>query len=736
MPSSTNPTQGNNNDNWFNPIPIDDYYKINEQARQNVPTSPPNDETLGNYTISCGPILRLAGTWENNNDTTEDPNYRGSILLVIKKDTDGTTANETGPAITYKIGPSSPSTTVALAKFSTGEFPGTKFYQENDYSFYRYSIELTLTGNEQKVEYFIDNHFKPNFQFYLPSKTQSMNVISYSCNGFSLGSDANEYKSSLWLDVLTKHSQQHYHVMLGGGDQIYCDAIKLHSERLKQWTEISNPIKKKSFPVDDEIIDEFKKFYLNHYLGWFGKGFWKGTNSTVLESLFPLSAAQIPCVNIYDDHDIIDGFGSYHDSTMNAPIFTAVGNIAYKYYMLFQHHINPEEKLHLSDPSWVLGSTTGPFIKQKNHSVFMRLGKEISLLGLDCRTERKLKQIVNPSTYNIIFDRLKKELTTTTTATTTTKHLLVMLGVPILYPRLVWLEKVLTSTALIPIRKLAQKGVIAKGLVNEFDGDVEVLDDLNDHWCSKHHKAERNRLIKRLQEFGAANGIRITILSGDVHLGCIGRLKSKFHSHAHAHAHKFLHNVEGDHQLAEKLNKDVIETPEYDPRLIFNITSSAIVNAPPPDAMATLLNKRSGIHHFNRDTDEDIVPLFIKNLDGSNRDNKQFLNERNWSDLILAKQSILYKDQFTNDDDDDDENPIRKFPQPVLDNKGEDLLKDQTFDSRHVKYPLYSDSLVTTLRFEKDKSDLSSPSVGYEVLIPKLFGKYKLDPAPVKHVDQ
>ena len=131
-------------------------------------------------------------------------------------------------------------------------------------------------------------------------------------------------------------------------------------------------------------------------------------------------------------------------------------------------------------------------------------------------------------------------------------------------------------------------------------------------------------LSKRLQEFGAANGIRITILSGDVHLGCIGRLKSKFHSHPHAHAHKFLHNVEGDHQLTEKLNKDVIETPEYDPRLIFNITSSAIVNAPPPDAMATLLNKRSGIHHFNRDTDEDIVPLFIKNLDGSNRDNKQF----------------------------------------------------------------------------------------------------------------
>lgn len=42
--------------------------------------------------------------------------------------------------------------------------------------------------------------------------------------------------------------------------------------------------------------------------------------------------------------------------------------------------------------------------------------------------------------------------------------------------------------------------------MNEFDGDVEVLDDLNDHWCSKHHKRERNKLIKDLMEFGAKKG--------------------------------------------------------------------------------------------------------------------------------------------------------------------------------------------------------------------------------------
>lgn len=60
-----------------------------------------------------------------------------------------------------------------------------------------------------------------------------MNVISYSCNGFTLACDASDFKSSLWYDVLAKHSQQHYHVMLGGGDQIYSDAIKLHSKSYK-----------------------------------------------------------------------------------------------------------------------------------------------------------------------------------------------------------------------------------------------------------------------------------------------------------------------------------------------------------------------------------------------------------------------------------------------------------------------------------------------------------------------
>lgn len=740
-------------EDWFSPLPLDEYLKINELARQNVPKTRPIDpnDKLGEYDIRCGPTLRLAGTLEDGAS-----NYRGSLMLVVKDCPEGKP-----PSITYKIGPALES--VTNGEFSAGEFPVTKFYEEDGYSFFRYTIELQLVHYEQKVQYYIDKFFKKSFQFFIPSVDESMNVISYSCNGFTLACDASEFKSSLWYDVLAKHSKQHYHVMLGGGDQIYSDAIKLHSKKLQEWTKMTNPMKKRHAPIDDEILAEFKNFYLNHYMNWFGKGFWKGTASQVVEALFPLSMSQIPMVNIYDDHDIIDGFGSYHDSTMLAPIFSTVGNVAYKYYMLFQHHMNPEEKLHLSDPSWVLGKE-GPFIKQKNHSVFMRLGKEISLLGLDCRTERKLKQICDPQTYKIIFNKMNETLK----ANGDVKHLYVMLGVPIFYPRLVWLEWLLTSTAMAPLRKLATKGVINKGLVNEFDGDVEVLDDLNDHWCSKYHKRERNKLIKDLMDFGAKKGIRITILSGDVHLCCIGRMKSKYHHHPNAHI------LQGAKEV-EKLNKDLTTHPENDPRLIFNVISSAIVNAPPPDAMATLLNKRSGIHHYNQDTDEDVVPIFLKDVDGSLRNNHQFLNKRNWSDLVLAKQSVEYKTLFAgaaqteadaaevaeaeeaatadaveaeptaNGNHHKDTSAsssssvLRKYPQPVIEgqhnSKEGDFLHDQKPNERFIKYPLFGDSVVTSLRVEVDPADLASKSTAYEVFIPPLIGSYKLGRAPVKHVE-
>ncbi|ODV67958.1 hypothetical protein HYPBUDRAFT_240009 [Hyphopichia burtonii NRRL Y-1933] len=690
------------NDDWFEPIPIDEYILLNKHSSDNIPDTCPIDEALPDgLDVRCGPILRLLGTLENG-----ESNYRGSIMLVVKK-------NEIKPKITFKIG--NASNEEVEPTFENGEFPSVLFFEQDEFEFWRFNINLNLVEYEQKIQYYINGTFKKSQQFFIPAVNESMNVVSFSCNGFSLGTDTSNYKSSLWLDVLKKHAKQHYHVMLGGGDQIYCDSIKIKSSLLEEWANEISVHKKREWKVSDDMLKQFENYYLHAYLDWFGKGYWVGTNGKTLQKIFPLTMAQIPSVNIYDDHDIIDGFGSYADATMAQDVFATIGNVAYKYYMLFQHQISLDEKAYSNDPSWILGNKQGPYIKQPSHSNFMRLGKEISLVGIDCRTERKLKQIVSPSTYNLIFQRLNKEIK----QNPETKHLLVMLGVPILYPRLVWLEAILTNPVLKPIKKLAARGIINRGLVNEFDGGVEVLDDLNDHWCSKNHKRERNELIKNLMEFGAENGVRITILSGDVHLCCIGRLKSKYYHHPHSHP---LHLSSDE---AENKNFDTLNHPQTDARLIFNVISSAIINAPPPSAMASLLDRRSKIHHFNKDTDEDIIPIFNKDTDGSQRDNLQFLNKRNWSDLILAKQSYLYKDQV--------DQGISKFPSSLFDDDLSQMEKRE-LNERYVKYPLLNDSLVTTLHVENDGNDFEANTASYEVLIPKLEGKYTFDSAPIKHL--
>lgn len=62
-----------------------------------------------------------------------------------------------------------------------------------------------------------------------------------------------------------------------------------------------------------------------------------------------------------------------------------------------------------------------------------------------------------------------------------------------------------------PIKALGRAGVLGSFL-NKFDGGVEILDDLDDHWTSKNHKAERNWFVQELQEIAAEKSVRVTYL--------------------------------------------------------------------------------------------------------------------------------------------------------------------------------------------------------------------------------
>ncbi|RYP09498.1 hypothetical protein DL764_001277 [Monosporascus ibericus] len=464
---------------------------------------------------------------------------------------------------------------------------GFRLNAERGCTFWRFNIEVELRDQQQRIAYRINRG--PATAFWVPARGRSMNVMFHSCNGFSLVVNPDDLSGPdpMWRDVLNNHQTRPFHVMIGGGDQIYNDAVMNETHHFREWVRLKNPLHKRNAPFTAEMQAELESYYLERYSMWFSRG------------LFSLANSQIPMVNMYDDHDIIDGFGSYPHHFMKCPVFSGLGNVAFKYYMLFQHQSLPTETAG-AEPSWCLGSQPGPYINEPSHSVFVSLGGNMALVAVDCRTERTQKEVVREDTWKSLMDRCYDEI-----VKGKTQHLLVLLGVPIAYPRLVWLENILTSRLMDPVKALGKTGLLGNFL-NNFDGGVEVLDDLDDHWTARNHKEERKFIIEDLQDLAADKSCRVTILSGDVHLAAVGRFYS-------------------NPKLELAKHKDF--------RYMANVISSAIANTPPPDLMADVLNKRNKIHHFDKETEEDMIPLFANGVDGKLRNNKHLLPHRNWCSI-------------------------------------------------------------------------------------------------------
>jgi hypothetical protein len=87
--------------------------------------------------------------------------------------------------------------------------------------------------------------------------------------------------------------------------------------------------------------------------------------------------------NIYDDHDIIDGFGSYPHLFMQCAVFSNLGRAAFKYYLLFQHQSSIAEASSLEnwDKSIIFGAEKGPYITELSRSIISWLGKDVLFLG-------------------------------------------------------------------------------------------------------------------------------------------------------------------------------------------------------------------------------------------------------------------------------------------------------------------------------------------------------------------
>ncbi len=571
--------------------------------------------------IKCGPLLRFKTIdFQNQRDhyqgqqayggqqqeQGQGPMWQGSAMIVTIDD--GSLYAPTLPTLTYW-------TTVQASTYHPAQhITGLKLHQVFGCTFWRFDINVPLINDfEQKVTYTINSGRQ--IDFFVPSALETMRIMFHSCNGFSLSVDQTKFcgPDPLWRDVLRAHSAAPFHVMCGGGDQIYCDLVTKRAALFKDWLSMSALEHKTKKEFTPEMRTELEMFYFEHYAWWFRQG------------QFGIANARIPMVNIWDDHDIIDGFGSYPDHFMRSPVFSGLGNVAFLYYLLFQQQSVPNEPEN-SSKHWIYGSERGPYIHEFSRNTLSWLGPKVALLGFDNRTERRREQVNYEATYARIFDRLERAI-----VGGETQHLIVLLGIPIAYPRLVWLEELLTSKLMDPIKLLGKTGVLS-GFTNNFDSGVEILDDLDDHWTAKHHKKERNEFVHRLQDLALSKSVRITILGGDVHLAAIGEFYTPASSHHHHHtASSNTVSSSQPHATISGPGKggNRIE-PTQDHRYIPNIISSAIVNTPPAETVSNILGKRNKIHHLDPECDEIMAPVFERDVNGRKLNNTCLLPRRNW----------------------------------------------------------------------------------------------------------
>lgn len=304
---------------------------------------------------------------------------------------------------------------------------GFRLHAERGCTFWRFNIEVELRDKQQRIAYRINRG--PATGFWVPAQTETMNMMFHSCNGFSMSVKPDELSGPdpMWRDVLNNHQSRPFHLMIGGGDQIYNDCVSKECSLFKEWLDIRNPIHKHTAALTPEMQAELENFYLERYCMWFSQG------------LFGLASSQIPMVNMWDDHDIFDGYGSYPHHDQKSPVMTGLGAVAYKYYMLFQHQSVLTE-MENTESSWILGAEPGPYIGELGRSLFMSVGSRVGLLAVDCRTERTEHDVVSDKSWEKIMNRLYAEV-----RRGQVEHLLVLLGIPIAYPRLVWLENMLVN---------------------------------------------------------------------------------------------------------------------------------------------------------------------------------------------------------------------------------------------------------------------------------------------------
>lgn len=266
--------------------------------------------------------------------------------------------------------------------------------------------------------------------------------------------------------------------VIGCGDQVYADGTS--SINIWKWLrKVKDDLPKNK----KERIKIMKSWYRDIYRGYWG----------------PLSLRKVfrryPTYMVWDDHEIMDGWGSYttdelsdrldslwewENQKKNLGLAKDMFEAAKAVYGEYEHSHNPKTKPGQFDYSYEWGDCAFYVMDMRGHRDFTRAQNKI--LG-KAQLERVLAWLASPKVQKA-------------------KAVFIVSPVPVVH--------------------------VSEFIVNHLDINlIGAADDLRDEWEHESNWTERDKILDAVFDFSAKQKKTVVFLSGDVHIGAGFKLSRK-----------------------------------------------------------------------------------------------------------------------------------------------------------------------------------------------------------------
>ncbi len=306
----------------------------------------------------------------------------------------------------------------------------------------------------------------------VPKRDGALRVAFASCNGAedeTAAAAISGGRNAMWAHLTRSHEADPFHLLVMGGDQIYADGL-WNLPSIAAWRRSPNGRAMRA-PFTDTMREELERHYLAIYASVFG--------SPEVSAIL----ARVPSVMIWDDHDIVDGYGSRKPDWQASAVANGLFDVARRAFALVQLGL---------DPDCDAAARTGQGFAANPDVGFGWSGDfgPARIVVPDLRSGRTRHRVLAPAGLDHLGDAV---------ATSDAAHRVVISSVPLVNADLSAAERVLTP--LMPLIDLYQ-------------------DDLRDQWMSHAHRDQWNAIAGRLLD--VSDRARVSIVSGEIHLGAQG----------------------------------------------------------------------------------------------------------------------------------------------------------------------------------------------------------------------